>query len=186
MNRLLCLVLNPWDILISKRIMEKSLKGKVNLLHPAHFLGFGFGSGLFPFMPGTMGSLAAIPLVIAMSYLAIVPYLIVTLIAAVVGITICQKVSDDLGAHDHGAIVWDEIAGMMIVFIAVPITWHSLIMGFLLFRFFDILKPWPISFLDKNVHGGWGIMIDDLVAGLFSLVCLHLIYIGLAYFETTL
>ncbi|MFT6269765.1 MAG: phosphatidylglycerophosphatase A [Alphaproteobacteria bacterium] len=167
-------------------IMEKSLKAKVNLLHPAHFLGFGFGSGLFPLMPGTMGSLAAIPLIIAMSYLAIIPYMIVTLIVAIVGIYICQKVTDDLGVHDHGAIVWDEIAGMMIVFIAVPISWHSLLIGFLLFRFFDIIKPWPISFLDKNVHGGWGIMVDDLVAGALSLICLHSIYFGLAYYEVTL
>jgi phosphatidylglycerophosphatase A len=166
--------------------MEKSLKAKVNLLHPAHFLGFGFGSGLVPVMPGTMGSLAAIPLIVVMSFLTIIPYIVVTLIAAVVGIYICQKVSDDLAVHDHGAIVWDEIAGMMIVFIAIPISWHSLLMGFLLFRFFDILKPWPISFLDKNVHGGWGIMVDDLVAGALSLACLHFIYLALAYFGLAL
>jgi phosphatidylglycerophosphatase A len=161
--------------------MEKSLKTKVNLFHPAHFLGFGFGSGLVPFMPGTMGSLAAIPLILLMSSLALVPYLLITIVASVVGIYICQKVSDDLGVHDHGAIVWDEIAGMMIVFIAIPISWHSLLIGFLIFRIFDIVKPWPISFLDKNVHGGWGIMVDDLLAGFFSLLCLHAIYAALAY-----
>lgn len=163
--------------------MDKSLKAKINLLHPAHFLGLGFGSGLVPFMPGTMGSLAAIPVVIAMSYLALIPYILLSAVACVAGIYICQKVSDDMGVHDHGSIVWDEIAGMMIVFIAVPISWHSVLMGFILFRFFDILKPWPISFLDKNIHGGWGIMVDDLVAGVFSLICLHLIYLGLAYFQ---
>jgi phosphatidylglycerophosphatase A len=156
--------------------MHKSLRTKVNLLHPAHFLGFGFGSGLIPLMPGTMGSLSAIPVIIIMSTVDIIPYMVITILAAVVGISICQKVSDDLGVHDHGSIVWDEIAGMMIVFIAIPISWHSLLIGFLLFRFFDILKPWPISFLDKNVHGGWGIMVDDLVAGVFSLLCLHAIY----------
>ena len=84
--------------------------------------------------------------------------------------------------HDHGSIVWDEIAGMMIVFIAVPISWHSVLVGFVLFRFFDILKPWPISFLDKNVHGGWGIMVDDLLAGVFSLACLNGIYLAYNYF----
>lgn len=166
--------------------MEKSLRAKVNMLHPAHLLGLGFGSGLVPFMPGTMGSLAAIPIVIAMSYLALIPYIFVTLVASVVGIYICQKVSDDMGVHDHGSIVWDEIAGMMIVFIAVPISWHSLLLGFILFRIFDILKPWPISFLDKNVHGGWGIMVDDLLAGAISAVFLHLIYIGLAHFQVIL
>lgn len=156
--------------------MEKALAKKVKLSHPAHFFGFGFGSGLIPLMPGTMGSIAAIPVIVAMSYLALPYYLILTVFSAVIGILICQKVSHDLGVHDHGSIVWDEIAGMMIVFIAIPISWHSLLIGFLLFRFFDILKPWPISFLDKHVHGGFGIMIDDLVAGLFSLILLHGFY----------
>lgn len=157
--------------------MDKTLKAKVKLKHPIHFLGFGFGAGLIPVMPGTMGSLAAIPLILLMSYLPLVVYIIVTILSAIIGIYICQKVSDDLGVHDHGSIVWDEIAGMMIVFIAVPISWHSLALGFVLFRIFDIFKPWPISYLDKNVHGGWGIMVDDLIAGALALLCLHGIYI---------
>lgn len=156
--------------------MDKVLRKKVKLSHPAHFLGFGFGSGLIPLMPGTMGSLAAIPLIIAMSYLPLYGFLAITLISAIVGIWICGKVSYDLGVHDHGSIVWDEIAGMMIVFIAIPITWHSLLIGFVLFRIFDILKPWPISFFDKNVHGGWGIMVDDLLAGAIALALMHVIY----------
>lgn len=156
--------------------MDKILRAKVNMRHPAHFLGFGFGSGLIPLMPGTMGSLAAIPLIIAMSYLPLWAYIAVTLVSIYMGIKICQKVSDDLGVHDHGSIVWDEIAGMMLVFIAIPITWHAVLIGFLLFRIFDILKPWPISFFDKNVHGGWGIMVDDIIAGVASLALLHLIY----------
>lgn len=158
--------------------MDKNLRTKVNLINPSHFLGFGFGSGLFPFMPGTMGSLAAIPLILLMSYLSLTTYIVITIISAVVGIFICQKVSDDLNVHDHGSIVWDEIAGMMIVFIAVPISWHSILIGFILFRIFDIFKPWPISYLDKNVSGGLGIMVDDLLAGLISLGCLHGIYIA--------
>ena len=162
--------------------MDKSLKAKVRLSRPTHFLGFGFGSGLIPLMPGTMGSLAAMPLVLVMSYLPLTIYLIITIVAAVLGILICQKVSDDLGVHDHGSIVWDEIVGMMIVFIAIPISWHSLLLGFILFRIFDIVKPWPISYFDKNVHGGWGIMVDDLIAGVFSLACLHGIYFAFAYF----
>ncbi|MGB3725527.1 MAG: phosphatidylglycerophosphatase A [Glaciecola sp.] len=156
--------------------MESALRHKVKLTHPAHFLGFGFGSGLIPFMPGTMGSLAAIPLIVAMSYLSLYGFIAVTVASVLVGIWICDKAAADLGVHDHGAIVWDEIAGMMIVFIAIPLSWHSLLIGFLLFRFFDILKPWPISFLDKHIHGGLGIMVDDLVAGAASLACLHLIY----------
>jgi phosphatidylglycerophosphatase A len=156
--------------------MHKTLRAKVKMSHPAHFLGFGFGSGLVPFMPGTMGSLAAIPLVYMMSYLPIWAFLGITVLSIVLGIQICQKVSDDLGVHDHGAIVWDEIAGMMIVFIAIPMTWQTLLLGFILFRLFDIWKPWPISFLDKNVHGGWGIMVDDIVAGVLALGILHALY----------
>jgi phosphatidylglycerophosphatase A len=162
--------------------MDRKLKAKVNLMRPSHFLGFGFGSGLIPLMPGTMGSLVAIPLILLMSYLPLAAYVIVTILAAIIGIFICQKVSDDLGVHDHGSIVWDEIAGMMIVFIAVPVSWHSVLIGFALFRFFDILKPWPISFLDKNVHGGWGIMVDDLLAGVFSFACLHGIYLTYSHY----
>ncbi len=155
--------------------MNKEFLAKVNLLNPYHFLGFGFGSGLIPFMPGTMGSLAAVPLILLMSHLGIFAYVIVTLISALVGIVICDQVTNDLGVHDHGSIVWDEIAGMMIVFIAIPITWYNVLLGFLLFRVFDILKPWPISFLDKHVHGGFGIMIDDILAGLFALMVLQII-----------
>jgi len=156
--------------------MDTELAKKVKISHPAHFLGFGFGSGLIPLMPGTMGSLAAIPLILLMSYLSLEIYLIITLISAIVGIKICDKVSADLGVHDHGSIVWDEIAGMMIVFIAIDISWHSLLIGFVLFRIFDILKPWPISFLDKNVHGGLGIMLDDLVAGVICLAIMQGLY----------
>jgi phosphatidylglycerophosphatase A len=79
-----------------------------------------------------------------------------------------------MDVHDDSSIVWDEIAGMMITMLAVPLSWQTLLIGFVLFRFFDILKPWPISYLDKHVHGGFGIMIDDVLAGLFALGCVHL------------
>ena len=152
--------------------MEKSLKTKVNLFHPAHFLGFGFGSGLVPFMPGTMGSLAAIPLILLMSSLALVPYLLITIVASVVGIYICQKVSDDLGVHDHGAIVWDEIAGMYLVLLVTPVSLSLYALAFGLFRLFDIWKPWPIRDLDHRLGGGTGIMLDDLVAALYAALVL--------------
>ncbi|MDT0595781.1 phosphatidylglycerophosphatase A family protein [Glaciecola petra] len=153
--------------------MDKQLLGKVNIIHPAHFLGFGFGSGLIPFMPGTMGSLAALPLVYGASFLPIIWQIVLVSFSLAIGILICDKVSKDLGVHDHGSIVWDEIAGMLIVFVAVPISWQTLVLGFILFRVFDIWKPWPISFLDKHVHGGFGIMIDDVIAALFAAVGLH-------------
>ena len=141
--------------------------------HPIHFLAFGFGSGLAPKAPGTFGSLIAIPLIIALSVLPIAEYVTVTLFAAVAGIWICQFTAQRLGVHDHGAIVWDEVAGMLVVFIAVPITWDTLLLGFVLFRWFDITKPWLIGWLDRHCHDGLGIMADDIAAGLFSLALLH-------------
>ena len=153
--------------------MDKELRQRVSLLKPDHFLGLGFGSGLVPFMPGTFGSLAAIPLLLAMSYLSTFWFVFVTVIACILGIRFCQVTSDALGLHDHGSIVWDEIAVMMVVFIAIDINLFSLVIGFLLFRFFDILKPWPIRLFDRKVHGGWGIMLDDIVAGAMACLCLH-------------
>lgn len=129
-------------------------------------LAFGFGSGLSPKAPGTMGTLAAIPLWWLLAQLPLGTYLIVVLIAAVAGIVICGRAADRLGVHDHGGIVWDEFVGFWIAMAALPVTWQSLILGFVLFRLFDILKPWPISWLDRRVSGGFGIMIDDVIAGL--------------------
>ena len=129
-------------------------------------LAFGFGSGLSPKAPGTMGTLAAIPLWWLLAQLPLSTYLVVVLIAAVAGILICGRAADRLGVHDHGGIVWDEFVGFWIAMAALPVTWQSLILGFVLFRLFDILKPWPISWLDRRVSGGFGIMIDDVIAGL--------------------
>ncbi len=143
---------------------------------PIHFLAFGFGSGLAPKAPGTFGTVAAIPVYLLLSLLVSLPgYLVITALFSVVGIWICDKTSKDLGVHDHSGIVWDEIVGYLITMILVPLTWYWVLAGFVLFRFFDILKPWPISILDKKVSGGFGIMVDDIVAGVFSLGVMHLL-----------
>ncbi len=155
--------------------MDPELRHKVSLKNPFHFLGLGFGSGLIPFMPGTMGSLSAIPLLILIMPLAIEFYVAITLVAVVLGIVICERTAKDLGVHDHGSIVWDEVAGMLVTFLFVPLGITSLVLGFVLFRIFDIWKPWPISFLDKHVHGGLGIMLDDIAAGLMACIVLHLL-----------
>lgn len=147
---------------------------KPNLLNPVHFLAFGFGSGLAPKAPGTAGTLAAIPVLYLMSLLGNISYLIVLIIVIVAGIWLCQKTSDDLGVHDHPGIVWDEFAGLFVTMIAVPLTWKTVIVGFLLFRLFDIWKPWPIGWLDQKVSGGLGIMLDDIVAGVFAAGVLQL------------
>lgn len=142
---------------------------KFNLRNPVHFIALGFGSGLAPKAPGTFGTLAAVPLVVAMMlWLTPAAYLVTTLIASLLGIYLCGKCADDVGVHDHPAIVWDEVAGLMVTFFLMPLTVKSVIIGFLLFRLFDIVKPWPIRLLDKHVHGGVGIMVDDIVAGVFA------------------
>ena len=147
-----------------------------NLKNPVHFFALGFGSGLAPKAPGTFGTLAAIPLYLMISGLAPVYYGAIVLFSCLIGIYLCGKTAADVGVHDHGAIVWDEIAGFLITMFMVPLSWQSVLVGFLLFRFFDIIKPWPISIADKKLHGGFGIMFDDVLAGLFSLVIMHWIF----------
>lgn len=148
---------------------------KVALTTPTGFLAFGFGSGLAPKAPGTFGTLAAIPLYLLMVGLNWQIYLLIIVISFLLGIYLCEQASQNLGVHDHGGIVWDEFVGLWITFFLIPFEWHWLILGFLLFRFFDIIKPFPIKWLDKKVKGGFGIMIDDVIAGFFAWTVLMLI-----------
>ena len=143
------------------------------LLDPILFIAFGFGSGLSSKAPGTVGTLVGIPFVLVFAGLPNWAYLLVTALLFVFGIWLCGLASRKLGVHDHGGIVWDEIVGMMITMIAVPISWWTLLAGFVLFRLFDILKPWPIKVADERIGGGFGIMVDDLLAGLYALLVLH-------------
>ncbi|MCL6415058.1 phosphatidylglycerophosphatase A [Aestuariirhabdus sp. Z084] len=147
--------------------------------NPIHFVAFGFGSGASPKAPGTVGTLAAIPFYLLLQYLPLANYLLVVLVAFVVGCWLCEITSRDIGVHDHGGIVWDEFVGFWITMIAAPPGWLWIVIGFGLFRFFDILKPWPIRWLDKKVGGGFGIMIDDVLAGLFALVVMQLLHLWL-------
>jgi phosphatidylglycerophosphatase A len=146
---------------------------RLRLSNPIHFLALGFGSGLAAKAPGTFGTIAAIPLYLLMSHLSLPVYLALTLLIVLVGFYICDKAANDMQVHDHGAIVWDEVAGLLITLIAAPAGWIWLLVGFGFFRFFDILKPWPIRWLDAKVHGGFGIMIDDVLAGVFAFMCLQ-------------
>jgi phosphatidylglycerophosphatase A len=136
------------------------------------FLAFGFGSGLSPKGPGTAGTLAAIPIYLLLFFLGEQIYLLATVVICMSGVWICQYAADKLGVHDFGGIVWDEIAGYLVTMLFIPFSWTAVFMGFLLFRIFDIFKPWPISVLDKELGGGLGIMLDDLLAGFFSWVVL--------------
>lgn len=149
---------------------------KLSLKNPIHFLALGFGSGLAPKAPGTFGTLAALPLYFIMMNLSLPVFIAITLIITVVGFWICDIAAKDMQVHDHGAIVWDEVAGMLITMIAAPVGLLPLVVGFALFRFFDIIKPWPIKLLDRHVKGGFGIMIDDVLAGVFAAICLQAIH----------
>lgn len=143
------------------------------LKRPVCLLGLGFGSGLAPKAPGTFGTLAALPIYWLMQDLPLASYLAIILIAFIVGIWICQKSAEWLGSDDPSAVVWDEIVGYLVTMIAAPTGWQWIIVGFVLFRLFDIWKPWPICWFDKNLHGGLGIMVDDVVAGLFAWLALQ-------------
>lgn len=151
-------------------------KVSFDLKQPVQFLALGFGSGLAPKAPGTFGTLAAIPLFLLLAMLTPLYYLSAVIFMSVMGIYICGKAANDVGVHDHPAIVWDEFVGYFITMFMIPVSWQSVLVGFLLFRVFDILKPWPISFIDKKMSGGSGIMFDDILAGIFSLVIMHLIF----------
>ena len=151
---------------------DRSTLKKVALTTPSGLLAFGFGSGLSPFAPGTMGTLVAIPFIFALKSLGTPGFWIVLLLLFLLGIWLCDQVSRKLGVHDHGGIVWDEMVGYWLSMAFVPLQWQWLLAAFLLFRFFDIVKPWPIRQLDQKVSGGFGIMIDDIVAALFTIIIL--------------
>ena len=140
---------------------------------PIHFIACGFGVGAIPWAPGTFGTLAAIPFYIWMSHLSLPFYLLITLLYCVISAYTTHITCEQIGIHDHPATVSDEYAGYFVTMIAVPPTLFAILAGFILFRIFDILKPWPIGWIDKNVHGGAGIVLDDVAAGVCSCIIVH-------------
>jgi phosphatidylglycerophosphatase A len=148
------------------------------LKDPVVLIAVGFGSGLAPKAPGTAGTLIAIPLYMLIQPMPLISYLMITTCLFIAGIWICTYTAEKLGVHDHPSIVIDEIVGYLITMIAAPEGWLVMVVGFVLFRLFDALKPWPISWFDRNINGGLGIMLDDVVAGLAALVIIQ----GLLYF----
>lgn len=139
-----------------------------------YWLAVGFGSGLASKAPGTAGTLVAVPMYIGLSYFALWQYLVVVVALFIIGVWICDVVAKQMGVHDAPSIVWDEIVGYLITMIASPPGWFWIIAGFVLFRLFDILKPWPIRVIDKQVKGGMGIMLDDVLAAIFALIVLQI------------
>ena len=142
--------------------------------NPVHFTAFGFGSGAVPVAPGTFGTALGVLIYMFLPAMTWQVYGLFLLLSFAVGVWLCGKTAKDIGVHDHGGIVWDEFVGYWITMFLVPPGWLWILIGFVLFRIFDIVKPWPIRWLDKNVSGGFGVMIDDVLAGLMALGCLQL------------
>jgi phosphatidylglycerophosphatase A len=144
------------------------------LRDPVHFLAFGFGTGLAPFAPGTFGSLPGVLLFwLTMDFGHYVQYGIAVAII-LTGVWICGESARRIGVHDHGGIVWDEIAGMYVTLLVAPVSVSGWILAFIFFRVMDIVKPWPIRDLDHRLGGGVGIMLDDLAAALYAVILLGL------------
>ncbi len=140
------------------------------LAHPAHFLALGFGAGLSPKAPGTVGTLVAFP--IYWLLLESPFFWGWILLFVVVGIWACEVTGRALGVQDHGGIVWDEVAAFLMVLPFAPASWLGYALAFAFFRLFDIWKPFPIGWLDARVKGGVGVMLDDVLAAVYSIICL--------------
>ena len=146
---------------------------KAILANPIHLLAFGFGAGLSPKAPGTMGTVVAVLIYLVLPSMPPIIYAGLVLLSFVFGIWICAKTAEDLGVHDHGGIVWDEFVGYWITMFMAPSGLFWVLLGFVLFRLLDIFKPWPIKWADKELAGGLGIMLDDVLAGIMAALCMQ-------------
>ena len=141
---------------------------------PVHILAFGFGTGLAPFAPGTFGSLPGVLLFWVTLPFGLYVQCGVAVAIILAGVWICGESARRIGVHDHGGIVWDEIAGMYLTLFFAPVSVPGWVLAFVFFRVMDIVKPWPIRDLDHRLEGGLGIMLDDLAAALYAAVLLGL------------
>ena len=145
---------------------------RVALGTPAGFVAFGFGSGLSRYAPGTVGTVAAIPFAFALKSLPTAWFWLLLAAFFLAGILLCDIASRRLGQHDPGGIVWDEMVAYWLTVAFIPVSWPWWLAAFALFRCFDILKPWPIAYVEKRFSGGLGIMLDDIVAALYAMAIL--------------
>lgn len=147
---------------------------------PSHFIAFGFGSGAVPFAPGTFGTLMAIPFYLVMQSLSHFMYFVLLILITIGSMWLCDAVTKEIKVHDHSGMCLDEIVGFLVTMYAAPQGFIWILLGFGLFRLFDIWKPWPIRYIDEHVHGGIGIILDDVLAGIYSLIILQ----GVVYIST--
>ncbi|WP_273384465.1 phosphatidylglycerophosphatase A [Actinobacillus porcinus] len=152
--------------------MTENPLSRIRLKNPIHFLAVGLGSGLIRPAPGTWGSLAGLIIgVLLLPIMGNISFVILTALSFALGCYLCQKTADDMGVHDHGSIVWDEFVGVWICLLFVPeINWYWSFIAFVVFRFFDILKPYPIKIFDEKLENGFGIMIDDVLAAIYGAI----------------
>lgn len=146
---------------------------KAILKNPVHLLAFGFGAGLSPRAPGTVGTVLAVLIYLALPPLPPLYYAGLLVLSFGLGVWLCGKTAEDLGVHDHGGIVWDEFVGYWITMFMAPTGLSWVLLGFVLFRLLDIFKPWPIKWADKELSGGLGIMLDDVLAGIMAALCIQ-------------
>ena len=146
---------------------------KAILANPIHLLAFGFGAGLSPKAPGTVGTAVAVLIYLALPSMSPIIYAGLVLLSFIFGIWLCGKTAEDLGVPDHGGIVWDEFVGYWITMFMAPSGLFWVLLGFGLFRLLDIFKPWPIKWADKELAGGLGIMLDDVLAGIMAALCIQ-------------
>ena len=145
-------------------------KSNITLLkNPIHLLSFGFGSGLLPGMPGTYGSFLALFLFLPLAHLSLSTLLILNTILFLIGCYCCDKTAHALGLDDPSPVVLDEIVAMFFILSFIPLSVFNYLLVFAVFRFFDIVKPWPVSWCDRNIKGGVGIMVDDMAAAVYAL-----------------
>ena len=140
-----------------------------------HWIAFGAGAGLVPRAPGTAGTAIAIPIYLCIGTQPLAVHGLAVASVVLLGVWVCGRTARDLGVHDHPGIVLDEIAGFLITMTALPADWPWVVAGFVAFRVFDIVKPWPVSLADRRVGGGLGIMLDDVLAGALACAALHAI-----------
>ena len=145
--------------------------------NPIHVVSTGFGAGMAPKAPGTAGTIVAVLMYLLFAPIPLAYHLVAVAILFILGVWLCNVTARNLGVHDHPAIVWDEIVGFLATVVALPQGWPWVLAAFVLFRLFDIVKPWPIALIDKHVRGGLGIMLDDLLAGLYGFALLQAIHI---------
>lgn len=144
--------------------------------NPMYFMAFGFGSGAVPFAPGTFGTLMAIPFYLALRLLPLTYYLIFIILFVAFTSWLCDEISRRTHTHDHPGMCIDEFAGFFVTMIGAPTGFYWILLGFILFRLFDIVKPWPIAYADRHIKGGFGMVFDDVLAGIYAMIIIQVLY----------